>query len=256
MGSLEEQSRYFNLSSPSMERGMALFALAGSLRRRAAELLETGDTNEALKALREAAGVYEYMETTALPEVVPLLASERPAELLPSMARALCQCTLGDAQAVAVRRAEEKGTGFPLIAALHRGTSCLFAKSARTLDNNMSDFNYLSQHVLDYLFLAEHIHAAQCRRTLSAEAMMRDEAGIAIAHGQSAEAELTTAKKRTGERGAWAHVHSEESRLITRQLKQQRTQNEAALFRPVPTEAPALPEPKIIVTPVAFALAG
>ncbi len=66
-------------------------------------------------------------------------ARRRPAELVSSTALCLQYATLGEAQALAAFRAEERGSSAALVAALQAGASELFEKASKALRDHAGE---------------------------------------------------------------------------------------------------------------------
>ncbi|KAM3344455.1 hypothetical protein P3S68_024163 [Capsicum galapagoense] len=129
-------SSFFHLNGPKLyqinnlhlELSMILSVLGGLLRDRALEVLSK-DLVQSASILRKAAGVYQHLALDVLPCLQPALAPERPPEAVIGVSAATALVCLAEAQAVSVRKAEQKGNTGGLLAKLHYGV-CEFLNEA------------------------------------------------------------------------------------------------------------------------------
>ena len=101
----------------------------------------------------------------------------REAELLPALARALCQACLGEAQAVTAARAETKGSSPAIVAALHRAASNLFEAAAQELKPRTAEY---SEQLRKFLALSSELHQARARKAAAAMQSADGHPGVAL----------------------------------------------------------------------------
>ncbi|KAF9618266.1 hypothetical protein IFM89_000901 [Coptis chinensis] len=125
-------AKFFHIDHLHFELAMTLFLYGAILRERALEVFST-DLVQASTLYRTAAGVYQYLSSQLLPLLGSPLNKERPPEYtseLTSIMRLIC---LSEAQAVTLRKAEEKGSSTGVLSKLHYGIKLLLDEATTTL---------------------------------------------------------------------------------------------------------------------------
>ncbi|KAM3270330.1 hypothetical protein P3S67_029437 [Capsicum chacoense] len=148
-------SSFFHLNGPKLyqinnlhlELSMILSVLGGLLRNRALEVLSKGIFSTICLHSQKAAGVYQHLALDVLPCLQPALAPERPPEAVIGVSAATALVCLAEAQAVSVRKAEQKGNTGGLLAKLHYGVCEFLNEAIHTLHSatkqckDISSFN-------------------------------------------------------------------------------------------------------------------
>jgi len=126
--------KFFKLSNLEQEYGIVTMLYGATLCAQAQWTLRHGaaadqkdaagmsqeTAQQAATLLRRGAGVFEFAQAS-LTEGLRSLPATRPDEMVPSMAEAMKNVALAQAQAVVARRAYERSGGTTLVAALYKG---------------------------------------------------------------------------------------------------------------------------------------
>ncbi|XP_027361576.1 apoptosis-linked gene 2-interacting protein X 1 isoform X2 [Abrus precatorius] len=99
--------KLFQINNLRFELGMILFLCGGIMRERALEVLPT-DLVQSATIFRQAAGIYHHLAQDVLPHLQPELPPEKPPEALAAVSTIMSLICLAEAQAVTIRKAEEK----------------------------------------------------------------------------------------------------------------------------------------------------
>ncbi|XP_021910132.1 uncharacterized protein LOC110823936 isoform X1 [Carica papaya] len=124
--------KFYQINNLQFELFMTLFLYAAKLRQRSVEILAT-DLVQSATLYREAAGIFNHLAHEVIPSLQPALSAERPPEATSSICTVMSLICLAEAQAVTIRRAEEKGTTVGLLAKLHHGVSQFLGEAAGVL---------------------------------------------------------------------------------------------------------------------------
>ncbi|XP_039051856.1 uncharacterized protein LOC120193430 [Hibiscus syriacus] len=155
-------SSFFNLRGPKFfqidnlryELGTTLYLYAALLRERAIEILPT-DLVQSATLFREAAGVFQHLAVEIFPSLQSAQSVERPPEATPSICTVMSLICLAEAQAVTIRKAEEKGTTVGLLAKLQCGIIELLGEATAILYSNTGECKDISSSFLEFIHLAK-----------------------------------------------------------------------------------------------------
>ncbi|PHT30347.1 hypothetical protein CQW23_30058 [Capsicum baccatum] len=111
--------------------------------------MEDRDLVQSASILRKAAGVYQHLALDVLPCLQPVLAPERPPEAVIGVSAATALVCLAEAQAVSVRKAEQKGNTGGLLAKLHDGVCEFLNEAIHTLHSATKQCKDISSLTLD-----------------------------------------------------------------------------------------------------------
>mmetsp|Transcript_48646 Transcript_48646/g.155683 ORF Transcript_48646/g.155683 Transcript_48646/m.155683 type:complete len:245 (+) Transcript_48646:600-1334(+) len=243
---------------------MVLNLYAIAQRKRASELVVgtqgAGSEAQAVEALqgavtmfRRAAGVYDYLASTALPPLKEGLAADRPAELLASMAEVMSATSLAEAQAVAVHRAELKRTSPKLVASLHLGVGELFDTAVTRLRAATGDFNDVAERLKKFIALGSSLHTARAYKAYAQQLKADGEVGQAIGILAKSRKHLQDCLAVLAQDDRWTPFVREEDTHLREEEARCRKENEMVYFQSVPEILPPLPPAKGIVSAIAFA---
>ncbi|KAH9322983.1 hypothetical protein KI387_017622, partial [Taxus chinensis] len=136
---------------------------------------------ESATLFRKAAGVYQYLAQDVLPPLEPSLPPERPPEATPSMASIMSLVCLADAQAVTVRKAENKAASGGLLAKLHYGVVQFLEEASNLLKSSVVDQNDISDKFRGFLSGCSILHEARSQRYIADDLMKTPEKlGLAV----------------------------------------------------------------------------
>ncbi|KAJ9163371.1 hypothetical protein P3X46_023048 [Hevea brasiliensis] len=157
-----------------------LFLYGAVLRERALEFLPA-DLEQSAFIFREAAGVFHYLAHEVLPSLHSAISAEKPPEATSSVTSAISLICLAKAQAVYIRKAEEKGnTGFGVLEKLHHGVADLLSEAVGTLNSGIGDSKGISSRFLEFITSCKALHELRSQ-TYFAEGLKNDgQVGIAI----------------------------------------------------------------------------
>ncbi|KAL3369844.1 hypothetical protein AABB24_007065 [Solanum stoloniferum] len=179
-------SSFFHLSGPKLyqmdnlhfELGMTLFVLGALLRDQALEVLST-DLVQSATILRKAAGIYQHLAQVVLPCLQPELVPERPPEALISVSAATTLVCLAEAQAVTVKKAEQKGNTGGLLAKLHYGVCEFLNEAIHTLNSATKQCKDISS-LTDYITTCKMLHELLSYKYLAESLKTEGKIGFAI----------------------------------------------------------------------------
>ncbi|ERN05458.1 hypothetical protein AMTR_s00007p00246960 [Amborella trichopoda] len=207
--------KFFQIDSLRFELGMALFLYGALLRERALELLSS-DLVQAATLYRRAAGVYQYLAEEVLPPLQPMLPQERPPEITSSMTSIMSLICMAEAQAVIVRKAEEKESSGSLLAKLHYGITQLLDEATLILNSKADDWNGVSDKLLAFISSCRMLHEARSQRHIAADFRGADQLGFAVGVLQSAMANL---QGKSPGKGLWDLVYRQEVDALSEMLR-------------------------------------
>ncbi|XP_057989134.1 uncharacterized protein LOC110653859 [Hevea brasiliensis] len=167
-------------NSPKFFQIDTLFLYGAVLRERALEFLPA-DLEQSAFIFREAAGVFHYLAHEVLPSLHSAISAEKPPEATSSVTSAISLICLAKAQAVYIRKAEEKGnTGFGVLEKLHHGVADLLSEAVGTLNSGIGDSKGISSRFLEFITSCKALHELRSQ-TYFAEGLKNDgQVGIAI----------------------------------------------------------------------------
>jgi hypothetical protein len=135
---------------------------------------------ESATLFRRAAGVFRHLAVTVLPPLQPVLPPDRCPEATVSMASIMSIVCLAEAQAVTVRRAEEKATSGGLLAKLHYGVVQFLEEAATLLRAHIGDWNDVSDKLRRYISICSVLHESRSQRFIAAEYTKIERFGVAV----------------------------------------------------------------------------
>ncbi|KAF2291250.1 hypothetical protein GH714_020991 [Hevea brasiliensis] len=137
--------------------------------------------NNSSQMIREAAGVFHYLAHEVLPSLHSAISAEKPPEATSSVTSAISLICLAEAQAVYIRKADEKGnTGFGVLEKLHHGVADLLSEAVGTLNSGIGDSKGISSRFLEFITSCKALHELRSQ-TYFAEGLKNDgQIGIAI----------------------------------------------------------------------------
>ncbi|XP_010265230.1 PREDICTED: uncharacterized protein LOC104603022 isoform X2 [Nelumbo nucifera] len=235
--------KFFRIDNLHFELSMTLFLYGALLRERASEVLKE-DLVQSATLYRKAAGVYDHLANEILPSLQPDLAKDRIPEATPSMSTIMSLICLAEAQAVTIRKAEEKGTTKSLLAKLHCGITQSLDEATDILYSTMGDCNDISMRFLDYIPACRALHELKSQKHL-AEDLSVDQVGVAI--GVLHHALAISQEKMPGEE-AWCLVFREEMDAMSEMLRKLEHENEIVWHQKVCSDGklPSLQGMKIV----------
>ncbi|EXB49711.1 hypothetical protein L484_006260 [Morus notabilis] len=208
-------SSFFNLRSPKFfqigdlkfELQMMLFLYGAILRQRAVEIVPENLVQSAT-LFREAAGLYRHLadESFASLQQHSLLV-EKPPEILPSVSTVMNLICLAEAQAVTIRRAEEKGTSISLLAKLHHGVAEFLDEAAVILYAAIGECKDISSRFVEFLSSSRALHRLRGQKYHAESLKTAGKVGISIAVLRVA---LTDGKRQMPGEESWKSTYRKE----------------------------------------------
>ncbi|MED6218616.1 hypothetical protein PIB30_028170 [Stylosanthes scabra] len=184
--------RFFPLDDLQFELGMTLFLYGAFLRERALEVL-SADLVQSATMFRKAAGVYHHLAHNVLPPLQYVRPSAgKPPETLPTLSIIMSLICLAEAQAVTIRKAEEKDTSSTLLSKLHHGVKLFLGEAIDHLSTVSNQGKEISPHLLEFIASCKSLHDLKGKQYLAETLKTSGEIGSAIAVLRSG---LITAKK-------------------------------------------------------------
>ncbi|XWS64340.1 hypothetical protein CRYUN_Cryun06bG0178100 [Craigia yunnanensis] len=231
-------SSFFNLRGPKLfqidnlryELGMTLYLYAALLRERAVEILPA-DLVQSAALFREAAGVFQYLANEVFPSLQSTWSVERPPEAIPSMSTVMSLICLAEAQAVAIRKAEEKGTTVGLLAKLHYGITESLGEATAILYSNTREYKDISWRFVEFISSCKALHELRSLKYLAESLKIVDQVGVAV--GVLRDAIINVKKKVPGEE-SWRSIFSKEIDDAADILRKFENENEFVWHEKIP----------------------
>eukprot|EP00262_Sarcandra_glabra_P007873 TRINITY_DN20962_c0_g1_i1.p1 TRINITY_DN20962_c0_g1~~TRINITY_DN20962_c0_g1_i1.p1 ORF type:complete len:391 (-),score=60.22 TRINITY_DN20962_c0_g1_i1:193-1365(-) len=250
--------KYFRFDNLRYELGMTHFLYGATLRERALEML-SADLVQSTTLYRKAAGIYHYLSNDLFPSLPlshessspsPLLAQENPPEATSSISSIMSLICLAEAQAVTIRKAEEKGSSASLLAKLHYGITELFDEATSILKSRARERNYVSARFMEFIFSSGALHKLRSHRCLANDLMEVGQVGFAIKVLQLA---MDHSKEKMPKEESWRAVFKQEMDAIGELLRKYEHENEVVWHEKLPrvVELPKL-EGKRIVSAIPY----
>ncbi|MCO5572311.1 hypothetical protein L7F22_026064 [Adiantum nelumboides] len=171
--------KFYRVDNLRFELAMVFFLYGGLLRERALEVLST-DLVEAATLFRKAAGVFQHMAQELLPPLQALPSSERIPEVTSTMSSIMCLICLAEAQAVIVRKAEEKANSGSLLAKLHYGVVQFLEEANSLLQIHSSEFSDVSDKLKRFINTCIILHEARSQVYIANDYKKQESLGIAV----------------------------------------------------------------------------
>ncbi|CAM6091200.1 unnamed protein product [Calypogeia fissa] len=246
--------KIFRVDDLRYELGMSLFLYAALLRERALEVLPT-DMTESATYFRRASGVYQHMAQEVLLPLASSLPPDRPPEATMSMATIMSIVSLAEAQAVTVRKAEEKGASGSLLAKLHYGVVQFLGDALLLLRTQIGDWNDIPEKFRKYLTICSVLHEARSQRYIAEDYRKAEKLGVAV--GILRHATSRVKQVRTPNEDGWKDVFRQEVDALAHLLRRCEQENEY-IWREKAYRLDELPilEGKKIVAPILYQAFG
>ncbi|PQQ09642.1 pH-response regulator protein palA/RIM20 [Prunus yedoensis var. nudiflora] len=232
--------KYFQINSLQFEIGMTLFLYGAILRERALEVLPA-DLVQSATLFREAAGVFHHLAHKVLPILQYSLTAERPPEVVSSVSAVMSLICLAEAQAVTIKRAEEKGTTVGLLAKLHHGVAELLDDAAGVLNTASRECNDISSRIVEFISCCKALHELKSQKYFAESLKIANQFGAAI--GVLRVALVDVKKKKMPGQESWKCVLKEEIDKFAELLRKHEHENEFVWHEKVPSED-ELPKPE------------
>ncbi|XP_031387535.1 apoptosis-linked gene 2-interacting protein X 1 [Punica granatum] len=242
-------AKYFQLNNIRFELGMTLFLYGAILRERACEISPVALVQSAT-LFREAAGVYLYLSQEVLPSFHSANAGQKPPEATSSVASVMNLICLADAQAVTIRKAEEKKATVGLLAKLHYGVAEFLIEASGILYSGNEEVKDVSPRLFEYVSSFKSLHELRSKRYLAQDLQALGQVGLSI--GILREALNSAAKKIPGEE-SWRLIIKEEIDGVSEALAKLERENEFVWHEKIPSsdELP-LPQGSKIVSAIPY----
>lgn len=239
--------KFFQIGDLKFELQMMLFLYGAILRQRAIEILAE-DLVQSATLFREAAGVYHHLahEDVSAPSQAYLLA-EKPPEILSSVSTIMNLVCLAEAQAVTIRRAEEKGTSISLLAKLHHGVSEFLDEAAVILYAAIGECKDISSRFVEFISSCRALHRLRGQKYLAESLKTAGKVGVSIAVLRLA---LTNVKRHMPGEESWKSVFRKEIDDVAEFLRKLEHENGFVWREKVPAgdELPLCEGNKIVST--------
>ncbi|XVF43008.1 hypothetical protein PTKIN_Ptkin02bG0005800 [Pterospermum kingtungense] len=241
--------KFFQIDNLHYELGMSLYLYAALLRERAIEILPA-DLVQSAAIFREAAGVFQYLANEVFSTLQSAQSVERPLEATPSMSTVMSLICLAEAQAVTIRKAEEKGTTVGLLAKLHCGIADLLGEATAILYSNTIEYKDISSHFLEFISSCKALHELRSLKYLAESLKIADQVGVAVGVLRNA---LINVKKKVPGEESWRSIFTKEIDDVADMLRKFENENEFVWHEKIP-DSDELPQPQgsKIVDPIPY----
>ncbi|PSR91195.1 BRO1 domain-containing protein [Actinidia chinensis var. chinensis] len=241
--------KFFQIDNLRFELGMTLFLYGAMLRELASEVLSV-DLVQSATLFRKAAGVYHYLAHEVLPRLQSVLSPERPPEATSSVSSVMSLICLAEAQAVTIRKAEEKGNTGGLLSKLHYGVAQLLDEATVILHSATKECKDFSARLVEFISSCKALHELRSYKSLAEG--LKDAGQIGVAVGILHHALNYVQKKMPGEE-SWRLVFKQEIDEVAALLRKYEHENEVVWYEKIPPhdELP-IPEGKKIVSHIAY----
>ncbi|XP_059655545.1 uncharacterized protein LOC132302651 [Cornus florida] len=239
--------KFFQINSLRFELGMTLFLYGSMLREWALEVM-SADLVESATLFRKAAGVYHYLAHDLLPYIqpLPMLITERPLEASSCMPSVMSIICLAEAQAVTIRKAEEKGNSGGLLSKLHCGITQLLDEATGMLHSVTEARKDVSARFVDFISSCKAVHELRSCKYLAEDLKIASQVGVAV--GVLRRALINAQKNLPGEE-SWRLVFKKEIDDVTGLIRKYEHENEFVWREKIPSDDDLpLPQGKRIVS--------
>ncbi|MBA0834725.1 hypothetical protein Goarm_007052 [Gossypium armourianum] len=235
--------RFFQIDNLRYELGMTLYLYAALLRERAIEILPA-DLVQSATLFREASGVFQHLANEVFPSLQSSQSVERPLEATPSMCTVMSIICLAEAQAVTIRKAEEKGTTVGLLAKLHYGITELLGEATAIVYSNTIEYKDISSSFLEFISSCKALHELRSRKYLAESVKIGEQVGVAV--GVLRDALINGKRELPGEE-SWRSIFGKEIDAASDMLRKFENENEFVWHEKIPCgdELPRLQGNKI-----------
>ncbi|KAK6921771.1 BRO1 domain [Dillenia turbinata] len=241
--------RFYQINNLRFELGMTLFLYGAILRGRAFEVSQ-GDLVKAVTIFRKAAGVYRYLAEVVLTFLQPALTAEKPPEAVSSVSTAMSLICLAEAQAVTIKKAEEKGNAEGLLAKLHYGVTELLDEAFTVLHSTVGEYKDISMRFIDFISSSRDLHELRSKKYLAEALKVAGQIGAAIGVLHQA---LTKAKTKIPGEESWRLIFRQEIEGASDLLRKFESENDFVWREKIPQEDELpLPQGKKIVTSISY----
>ncbi|XP_061375111.1 uncharacterized protein LOC133317271 [Gastrolobium bilobum] len=236
--------KFFQIDNLRFELGMTLFLYGGILRERALEVL-SDDLVQSATLFRQAAGIYHHLAHDVLPPLQPELPPEKSPEALAAVSTIMSLICLAEAQAVTVRKAEEKGTSSSLLAKLHHGVTIFLEEAIGVFHTVVKQCKDISSRLLDFISFCKCLHELKGQQYVAESLKASGQIGAAI--GVLGSTLINVKKKIPGEE-PWRSIYQKQIHDASEVLRKFVHENDLVWFEKIPSgdELP-LPEGHKIV---------
>ncbi|PRQ40410.1 putative BRO1 domain-containing protein [Rosa chinensis] len=234
-------SKYFQIDNLQFEIVMTLFLYGAILRERASEVLPS-DLLKSATLFREAAGVYHYLAHQVLPSLQPSVPVEKPPEVVPSVSTVMSLICLAEAQAVTIKRAEEKGTTVGLLAKLHHGVVELLDEAACALHTASMECKDISSRFVEFITSCKALHELKSQKYLAESLKNNNDGQFGVSVGLLRRA-LINAKRKIPSEESWKSVFKKEIDDFAELLRKHEHENEFVWHEKIPS-GDELPKPE------------
>ncbi|TKY69391.1 BRO1 domain-containing protein BROX [Spatholobus suberectus] len=237
--------KFFQIDNLRFELGMTLFLCGGILRERALEVLST-DLVRSATIFRQAAGIYHHLAQDVLPPLQHELPLEKPPEALAAVSTIMSLICLAEAQAVTIRKAEEKGTSSSLLAKLHHGVTLFLEEAIGIFRTVVTQSKDISSRLLEFMYFCKCLHELKAQQYLAESLKACGQIGAAI--GVLCSVLINVKKKIPGEE-PWKSIYQKQIQDASEVLRKFVHENDFVWHEKIPSgdELP-LPEGNKIVT--------
>ncbi|OIW02258.1 hypothetical protein TanjilG_15141 [Lupinus angustifolius] len=223
--------KFFQIDNLRFELAMTLFLYGGILRERALEVLST-DLVQSSTFSRQAAGIYHHLAYDVLPSLRPVLPPEKPSEALTEVSTIMSLICLAEAQAAAVRRAEEKDTSPSLLAKLHHGIALFLEEAIGILSTVVKQYKDISSRLLEFISSCKSLHELKGKQYVAESLRASDQIGAAIAVLRSG---LINAKKKIPREESWKSIYQKQIHDASEVLRKFEHENYVVWSQKIPS---------------------
>ncbi|KAK9118492.1 hypothetical protein Scep_016585 [Stephania cephalantha] len=213
-------------------------------------VLNLKDIVQSATLLRKAAGVYQYLADEMLPSVQSSFSRERPPEATSPMSSIMSLICLAEAQAVTLRKAEEKGSTHGILVKLHFGIKEMLNEATTNLQQLRKGCKNISPRLEEFICSCKALHELRSEKHLAESLEVAEQVGVAIGVVRRA---LNNAKRKMPTNSAWRSVFKQEMEVVSEKLKKVERENELVWYHKIPHdhELPLL-EGKTIVSAIPY----
>ncbi|KAI4379160.1 hypothetical protein MLD38_005493 [Melastoma candidum] len=214
--------KFFQVDNIRFELGLMLFLYAALLRDRAYEVV-TSDLVQSTTLFREAAGVYHYLSHDVIPSLQSQTSGQKPPEASSSVTAAMSLMCLAEAQAVTVRKAEERKATASLLVKLHSGVGVFVSEAIHSLRSEGTEVKDFSGRFLEYLSSLKELHELKSKKYLAQDLKSSERISVAIEVLRQA---LVDAGKHIPGDESWRLILKEEMDEVAEVLRKYENENE------------------------------
>ncbi|KAK1386925.1 BRO1 domain-containing protein [Heracleum sosnowskyi] len=237
-----KSQKFFQLNNLFYELTMMRFLYGAMLREQASEVMSK-DLVQSVTLFRKAAGVYHSLATKVISDYDRVAPSNRPPEATTNVCSVMSLVCLAEAQAVTIRKAEEKGNTTSLLAKLHYGIVQMLDEAMIILHKANKDRKDISTGFLEFISACKALHELKSYKHFATSLKADSDTQIGTALGVLQHAENSMQKNKMPSKESWRSVLKQELETLSGLIRKYEHENNFVWNKKIPPQH-ELPSPE------------